>query len=99
VTHEPSHVLVWEAPLLNLEFAVVPCDGPGPALDALRTLRPDVTVASKRDKAMLREQLRPGPARGGSSAGGARDLARFGRAGASVDSARGACPARRGFMI
>ena len=60
VTHEPSHLLFWEALLLNLKFAVVPCDGPGPALDALRALRPDVIVASKRDKAMLREQLPPG---------------------------------------
>src|SRR5258706_1189955 len=60
VTHEPSHLLFWEALLLNLKFAVVPCDGPGPALDALRALRPDVIVASTRDKAMLREQLPPG---------------------------------------
>src|SRR5712671_644726 len=60
VTNEPSHLLFWEALLLNLKFAVVPCDGPGPALEAFRALRPDVIVASKRDKAMLREQLPPG---------------------------------------
>jgi hypothetical protein len=60
VTHEPSHLLFWEALLLNLKFAVVPCDGPGPALEAFQTLQPDVIVASKRDKAMLRGQLPPG---------------------------------------
>src|SRR5258706_14519841 len=66
VTHEPSHLLFWEALLLNLKFAVVPCDGPGPALEAFRALRPDVIVASKRDKAMLRDRLPSG--RGGAAA-------------------------------
>jgi hypothetical protein len=57
VTNEPSHLLFWEALLLNLKFAVVPCDGPGPALEAFQALRPDVIVASKRDKAVLRGRL------------------------------------------
>ncbi len=65
VTNEPSHLLFWEALLLNLKFAVVPCDGPGPALEAFRALRPDVIVASKRDKAMLRDRLPSG--RGGAA--------------------------------
>src|SRR5947209_8295847 len=46
VTDEPSHLRFWEALLLNLKFAVVPCTGPEPALQALKALRPDVIVAS-----------------------------------------------------
>jgi hypothetical protein len=60
VTREPSHLLFWEALLLNLKFAVVPCDGPGPALEAFRALRPDVILVSARDKAMLRDRLPSG---------------------------------------
>jgi hypothetical protein len=60
VTRERSHLLFWEALLLNLNFAVVPCDGPGPALEAFRALRPDVIVVSARDKAMLRDRLPSG---------------------------------------
>ena len=60
VTHDPSHLLFWEALLLNLKFAVVPCDGVGTAVEAFRSLRPDVIVASKRDKAMLRGHLPTG---------------------------------------
>jgi hypothetical protein len=60
VTREPSHLLFWEALLLKLKFAVVPCDGAGPALEAFRALRPDVILVSARDKAMLRDRLPSG---------------------------------------
>ena len=58
VTDEPSHLRFWEALLLNLKFAVVPCTGPEPALQALKALRPDVIVASSRDFTMMRDRLR-----------------------------------------
>src|SRR5947209_14775627 len=57
VTDEPSHLRFWEALLLNLKFAVVPCTGPEPALHALRGLRPDVIVVSSRDFTTMRERL------------------------------------------
>lgn len=44
----------------GLKFAVVPCNGPGPALEAFSALRPDVMVASPRDIAMIRDRLPSG---------------------------------------
>src|SRR2546422_8903482 len=58
VTDEPSHLRFWEALLLNLKFAVVPCTGPEPALQASRALRPDVIVVSSRHITMMRDRLR-----------------------------------------
>ena len=58
VTDEPSHLRFWEALLLNLKFAVVPCTGPEPALQALKALHPDVIVASSRDFTIMRDRLR-----------------------------------------
>jgi hypothetical protein len=57
VTDEPSHLRFWEALLLNLKFAVVPCAGPEPAFKALRALRPDVIVVSPRDITKMRDRL------------------------------------------
>ena len=57
LTDEPTHLRFWEALLLNLKFAVVPCTGPEPALQALRGLRPDVIVGSSRDITIMRERL------------------------------------------
>lgn len=57
VTREPEHLLFWEAFLLERKFAVVPCDGPGPALELFAALRPALIVASARDLAVLRDRL------------------------------------------
>ena len=56
---------VWEAMLLDRRFAVIPCNGAGPALEAFRALKPDVIVAASRDVAMLRDRL-PSERRGAS---------------------------------
>lgn len=60
VTREPSDLRFWEALLLKLKFAVVPCNGPGPALEAFRALRPDAIVVSSRDIAIVRDRLPSG---------------------------------------
>lgn len=57
VTSDPSHLSYWEERLLDRQFAVIACNGPGPARDAFRALRPDVIVATSTDCAALREQL------------------------------------------
>ena len=60
VTSEPSQLRFWEALLLDRKFAVIACEGPEPALETFRALRPDVMVASSRDIAMMRHHLPPG---------------------------------------
>ena len=65
VTREPEQMRVWEAMLLDRRFAVIPCNGAGPALEAFRALKPDVIVAASRDVAMLRDRL-PSERRGAS---------------------------------
>jgi hypothetical protein len=60
VTRVPEHMRFWEALLLDRRFAVIPCNGPGPALEAFRALKPDVIVAAARDVAMLRDRLPSG---------------------------------------
>jgi hypothetical protein len=57
VTSDANHLSYWEARLLDRQFAVIACNGPGPARDAFRALRPDVIVATSSDCAALREQL------------------------------------------
>src|SRR5438034_2500560 len=66
VTREPEQMRSWEAMLLDRRFAVIPCNGAGPALEAFRALKPDVIVAASRDVAMLRDRL-PSGRRGASS--------------------------------
>jgi hypothetical protein len=63
VTTEPEHLLFWEAFLLERRFAVVPCDGPEPAIQLFKALRPELIVASARDIAVLRDRL-PGGRQG-----------------------------------
>jgi len=60
VTREPEHMRFWEALLLDRRFAVIPCKGAGPALEAFRALKPDAIVAASRDVAMLRDRLPSG---------------------------------------
>jgi hypothetical protein len=60
VTREAEHMRFWEALLLDRRFAVIPCNGAGPALEAFRALKPDVIVAASRDVAMLRDRLPSG---------------------------------------
>jgi hypothetical protein len=60
VTRDAVHRDFWEGRLLELRFAVVPCDGFGPALEALHGLRPDVILAAGRDVPMLRDRLPSG---------------------------------------
>ena len=60
VTREPEQLRFWEALLLDHRFAVIPCNGAGPALEAFRALKPDVIVAASRDVAMLRDRLPSG---------------------------------------
>ena len=57
VTREPEHMRFWETLLQEHRFAVIPCNGAGPALEAFRALTPDVIVAASRDVAMLRDRL------------------------------------------
>ena len=57
VTSDADHLSYWEQRLLDRQFAVVACNGPGPARDAFRALRPDVIIATSTDGAALREQL------------------------------------------
>jgi len=60
VTRDPEHMRFWEALLLDRRFAVIPCNGAGPALEAFRALKPDVIVAASRDVAMLRDRMPAG---------------------------------------
>jgi hypothetical protein len=60
VTREPEHLLFWEAFLLERKFAVVPCNGPEPAIELFGALRPELIVASARDCAVLRKRLPSG---------------------------------------
>src|SRR5262245_16434359 len=60
VTRDAEQMRLWESALLDLRFAVIPCNGAGPALEALRALKPDVVVAASRDFAMLRDRLPSG---------------------------------------
>jgi hypothetical protein len=60
VTGESSDLRFWEALLLERQFAVVPCNGPGAALEAFKAIRPDIIVASLRDIAAIRERLPTG---------------------------------------
>jgi hypothetical protein len=55
-----SDLRFWEALLLERQFAVVPCNGPGAALEAFKAIRPDIIVASLRDIAAIRERLPTG---------------------------------------
>jgi hypothetical protein len=57
VTREPSDLQFWEALLLDRQFAVVTCNGFGPALEASKVLRPDVILAGPREIAPLRDRL------------------------------------------
>jgi hypothetical protein len=49
-----------EQQLLDRRFAVVPCDGAGPAVETLRALRPDVVVTDLREAAVLRDRALAG---------------------------------------
>lgn len=57
VTGEPLHLRFWERLLLDLKFAVLPCKGPGPALDAYRAVRPDLIAASSQHIITMRDCL------------------------------------------
>jgi hypothetical protein len=57
VTRDPASRALWEERLAKLRFAVIPCNGAGPALEALHALRPDVIVAEFREVAKLRDRV------------------------------------------
>jgi hypothetical protein len=60
VTSDADNLEFWEQRLLERHFAVVACNGPGRAREAIRALRPDVIVAAPADYAALHDQLRFG---------------------------------------
>jgi CheY-like chemotaxis protein len=79
VTRDPVTRALYEERLSEMRFAVIACNGAGPALEALQALRPDVIVAESRDVALLHDRLPQG--RGGCTI----PIVEFAAASASID--------------
>jgi CheY-like chemotaxis protein len=83
VTRDPATRALYEQRLSHLRFAVIACNGAGPALEALQALRPDVIVAESRDVALLHDRLPQG------RSGRAIPIVEFAAASDSIDQVIG----------